>query len=203
MRKANPERRESKRREILDAARRTFYRDGLQKASIAALCQEAGISPGHLYHYFDSKEAILETIAHDYLDDMQAQLSGVLRAKGMMAAITSEIERIAGQHDAGEHVLLFELLAEGSRSPGMAQILRNATARMQAMFAECIGTGQRRGEVDPSVDPEKAALVIINVIDAAKAAGLRGLDLDPAEASQMLLPLITGLLSRQKTALRV
>ncbi len=55
MRKLDPVKHEEKRREILAAAGRCFARDGFRGASISQICAEAGISSGHLYHYFASK----------------------------------------------------------------------------------------------------------------------------------------------------
>ena len=59
MRRVDPVKHEEKKQEILGAARRCFIRNGFRGASIADICAEAGISPGHLYHYFPSKEAIV------------------------------------------------------------------------------------------------------------------------------------------------
>src|SRR5215467_9131451 len=62
MRRLDPVKHEEKRQEILAAAKACFARDGFLGISIADICQEAGISPGHLYHYFDSKDAILDVV---------------------------------------------------------------------------------------------------------------------------------------------
>src|SRR2546423_14502706 len=53
---------DEKRQTILEAARGCFRRDGFHGASISDICATAKISPGHLYHYFESKEAIIEAI---------------------------------------------------------------------------------------------------------------------------------------------
>lgn len=63
MRTVDPVRHEERRRKILEAAKRCFARDGLWGASVSGICAEVGISPGHLYHYFKGKEAILSAIA--------------------------------------------------------------------------------------------------------------------------------------------
>ncbi|EFG4742194.1 helix-turn-helix transcriptional regulator, partial [Escherichia coli] len=56
VRKRVPEQHEGRRQEILAAAHRCFLRHGLQGASISMICKEAAMSPGHLYHYFPSKD---------------------------------------------------------------------------------------------------------------------------------------------------
>src|ERR1700726_4224170 len=62
MRKVDQAKHDEKRRHILEAAEGCFRRDGFRGASISDICAAAQMSPGHLYHYFDSKEAIIEAL---------------------------------------------------------------------------------------------------------------------------------------------
>ena len=80
-----------KRQEILGAAKRTFLRSGLRGASIAAICSEAGISPGHLYHYFDSKEAVFAALVRD----MSAQVRDHVAPSLVGASDGLDVERRA------------------------------------------------------------------------------------------------------------
>lgn len=58
----NEEIRQQTRQQILDAAFELFANVGYSKTSISAVAKKAGVSKGLIYHYFDSKEAILEGI---------------------------------------------------------------------------------------------------------------------------------------------
>lgn len=58
----NEEIRQQTREQIIDAAFELFANEGYSKTSIAAVAKKAGISKGLIYHYFDSKKAILEAI---------------------------------------------------------------------------------------------------------------------------------------------
>src|SRR5437588_4964129 len=51
-----------RRREILDAAVRVFARKGFHAARVGDIAEEAGVAHGLLYHYFSSKNEVLETI---------------------------------------------------------------------------------------------------------------------------------------------
>jgi TetR/AcrR family transcriptional repressor of uid operon len=55
--------REAQEERILTAAMNCFIRSGFRGASMNEICSEAGMSPGALYRYFPSKEAIIEKIA--------------------------------------------------------------------------------------------------------------------------------------------
>ena len=63
---------------ILHAAARCFVRDGFHRASISDICAEAGISPGHIYHYFENKEAIVGGIAELGMDQAITSLVKIM-----------------------------------------------------------------------------------------------------------------------------
>jgi AcrR family transcriptional regulator len=58
----NIEEYEIRRNEILDAAQRLVYTKGYDQMSIQDLLDEVKISKGAFYHYFDSKQALLEAL---------------------------------------------------------------------------------------------------------------------------------------------
>lgn len=58
----NKEIRQKTRQQIIDAAFERFASEGYSHTSISAIARKAGISKGLIYHYFDSKEAILVAI---------------------------------------------------------------------------------------------------------------------------------------------
>src|SRR5690348_6545106 len=53
---------EEKRRVILDAAVRVFARKGFHTSRVGDIAEEAGVAHGLLYHYFSSKDEVLETV---------------------------------------------------------------------------------------------------------------------------------------------
>jgi len=56
---------EEKRRQILDAAVRAFAQKGYHACRVSDIAEEAGVAYGLVYHYFESKEAVLEAIFRD------------------------------------------------------------------------------------------------------------------------------------------
>jgi AcrR family transcriptional regulator len=57
---------EEKRRIILDAAARVFARKGFHTSRVGDIAEEAGVAHGLLYHYFSSKDEVLETIFREH-----------------------------------------------------------------------------------------------------------------------------------------
>lgn len=62
------------RERILEAALRLFSRNGYEETSVAELAREAGVSKGLVYHYFDTKRAVLEAVFDRGTDRLEATL---------------------------------------------------------------------------------------------------------------------------------
>ncbi|CUU54516.1 DNA-binding transcriptional regulator, AcrR family [Parafrankia irregularis] len=60
---------------LLDAAKTVFEKDGFLEARISDIAEQAGLSHGSFYHYFDSKEQIFREIAKEMTDLLNAPLS--------------------------------------------------------------------------------------------------------------------------------
>ncbi len=60
-----------KRAQILKSAARVFAREGFDRASMTQLARECGISKANIYHYYDSKDAILYDILDSYLSGLR------------------------------------------------------------------------------------------------------------------------------------
>ncbi|HMO28868.1 TetR/AcrR family transcriptional regulator [Enterovirga sp.] len=60
----------SKRRQILDGARRVFLAEGFDGASMGGIAKAAGVSKGTLYVYFDNKEALFEALTQSERGDL-------------------------------------------------------------------------------------------------------------------------------------
>ncbi len=82
--------------------------------------------------------------------------------------------------------LLFEMLAEATRSPVMAKVLQAHSRRGRAAMADVLRLGQTRGEIDKSIDPDTAAAVLIGIMDASITLGLRDPDLDASKAANLV-----------------
>lgn len=194
MRKVDPEKHEQKRREILAAAESCFARSGFQGASIAEIRAAAGISAGHLYHYFASKEDIVREIAELRLKAGIEAMEAILTGPDPLAAFLRQICRPkAGGADTG--YLLLELLAEADRNPAIGTMIREQSARGRRLLAELIRRGQADGTLDATLDPELAASVLIGiVIDGMKAVTIRQPDLPRDKLGDMIELLVTRFL---------
>ena len=203
MRTLNPVRHAEKSEEILAAAARCITRDGFRGASIADICHEAGISPGHLYHYFPSKEEILVALAARGLERVSKLFTEMMKSDDAIGALIGEIGRHKGKKpDANERArgrLVLEMLVEADRNPAIARIVRKSSASLRAVLVEFIENGQRRGQIDAGLDPAVTAGILLSVMDGMRTLPIRDPAADMNRSLDMLNTLITRLLSPPPT----
>jgi len=76
--KLKPEELESRRREIVDAARACFLRNGFHQTTTDQICHEAAITPGGLYHYFSGKDEVISAVIQESTRETVRRLSAMI-----------------------------------------------------------------------------------------------------------------------------
>ena len=177
LRKVDPVKHEQKRRQILGAAFRCFIRDGFRGASTTDICAEAGISPGHLYHYFPSKVAIIEAMIDMGLARAAAHFEKILAAPDVVEALLTDIEETSLRFRPAQ-ILNLDGLAEAARNPEFAKVIERHTTAVRRMWSDFLRQAQSQGRVDPELDPEATANILIALIDGSRAMPIRDPKLD-------------------------
>ena len=178
---ANPALAERRRRQILDAAMACFRRRGFHQTSMQEICVAAEISAGALYRYFASKSEIIAAIAEDERNDTGIQFAADVSVLDSLCEVAKGFfQKIAD----GDGALVAEVLAEAWRDPTLAQNLAAIDAHYVGACAAMIGEGQKRGEVDPALDPEAAARTLFAAIEgvALRGAALGKNSIEDADA---------------------
>ncbi|HET6485261.1 MAG TPA: TetR/AcrR family transcriptional regulator [Spirochaetia bacterium] len=93
-RTVKPAEHEAKRNEILDAAAGLVYSKGYEKMTIQDLLDTLRISRGALYHYFVSKQQLVEALIERSAGDMERSLLAIVQDPGLSA-----VEKIQGYFD--------------------------------------------------------------------------------------------------------
>lgn len=194
MRKVDPVKHEEKRAEILAASERCFARSGFHGATIAQICDEAGISPGHLYHYFTSKEAIIGANTNAGLEYVKARFAEINGDEDPIRSLIAEFERLRALNRTKSGVLL-DVLAEAARNPVIREILQETSEAMCRLLAEFLRRGQDRGLIDPDLDADTASAVLISIIDSSRILLIRAPTIDPKRSADVFDRMITRFLS--------
>lgn len=199
MRKIDTEKHELKRRQILAAAETCFARKGFHGATVAEIRAVSGMSAGHLYHYFASKEEIVEALAERRLEAALDAMEQLLSGADPFAAFLEQFCQPVPTTDVEMGGLMFELLAEASRNPVIAIMIRDQGARARSLLSKLIRRGQADRKVDPGLDAELAASILIAVvIDGMKALRIRQPDLPCNQVGEMIQLLVIRFLMPQE-----
>lgn len=136
---ADCSRAEARRAQILSAAMDCFRTHGFHGASIAQISKSAGMSAGHIYHYFENKEAIIAAIVTRDLDRMLT-LTAELRAAGdvLEALVGRAADGVIDNLDPQTAGLELEILAEAARNPDVARVVRTADQCCIGSLAETL-----------------------------------------------------------------
>jgi AcrR family transcriptional regulator len=119
---------EARRRQILDAASRCARRAGFHGARMSEIAQAAGLSVGQIYRYFESKEAIIGALIAQDVAEKRDQFSELERSgQPLGEAIVNGCARMMDEsYDSERSALMLEVVAEASRNPRAAEVLRAA-----------------------------------------------------------------------------
>lgn len=188
-------RRDQQIQRILDAAQACFVRSGFQGASMQQICAECGMSPGALYRYFPSKEAIVAAICEA---DREDELTCFAVFRDATSAVDGLVEgamaHIAHTHNKGSAALFAEMRSESNRNPTIRETVDGHKLEIAEMIAPLIHGAMERGEIAPSVELQTLMAILMSVGEGIAINDLpsRGIPLD--EIEKAIRAMLTGML---------
>jgi AcrR family transcriptional regulator len=159
-----PEHLQARRAQILAAAVACFARQGFHRTTMQDIVREARLSPGAIYRYFASKDAIIDTIAAERHAREAALIAGA--GGGDLADVLARLARAFFNllRDPGERQqrrVGVQLWAEALRNPRLLARARAGIERPRAMLARLVRDAQAGGAAPPGIDPDAAARLMI------------------------------------------
>jgi len=160
--------RDARRRQILDAARTCFIRDGFHATSMAEVLAEAGLSAGAVYRYFPGKADIVFAIAEEAVDQLCAAWEHVIASPELppiedaLAEVLLTVERLDREH--GVPQLALQVWAEAVRSPPMADLTKHVFGRIRGLAEQLVARYQERGDIAAGVPAPAVARVIVGLL---------------------------------------
>ena len=190
---------DARRREILLAAHRCFGRHGIHGTSIREICEEAEVSVGTVYRYFEGKDDVVRALAEWARMDKQKMVEGLDRDRPLDALTELSRRLLAplGAPGAREAARLdVRLWSEALSDEGLEGIWRENYTSLHEAVEELVRDGQRAGEVRGDVDAGEVARVFLAL--AQGSVMLRSLE--TSLDADRLLGAITDLLERGLSA---
>src|SRR6266540_109727 len=155
---------EARREQILDAAAECFARKGFHRSTMHDICQMAELSPGAVYRYFRSKDEIIEAMEEQGRQHSAAIIEAVTSERsetldvleGLVDVFFSKLEDV---RDCAVHI---ELWAEAvSNAKIKDTVVRIDESIREAFNQRIVQAAQKRGEINPELDPDAVARVMM------------------------------------------
>jgi AcrR family transcriptional regulator len=202
--KLKPEELESRHREIVDAARRCFLRNGFHQTTTDDICHEASITPGGLYHYFRSKDeviaAVIQASAHEAVQRLSALADDAANTRSSIRALAGSFtDTMRGSEIDGFTRLDVDVWAESLRNEKLAEITKEGWAVRRDWLRGLIVNAIDEGVYASDVDPTGLANLIMSIwIGLRMGRLLWGDDFNAEETMKALFLMHSGRLVPQR-----
>jgi TetR/AcrR family transcriptional regulator, fatty acid metabolism regulator protein len=186
---------EEKRRLILDAAVRVFAHKGFHTSRVGDIAEEAGVAHGLLYHYFSSKDEVLETIFRDNWGVLVERLRAVAESGEPAREQLRHIAAILLRTWLHQPDVVRVVIREIARTPAVTTRIGELVKPIE-VIREVIEHGQGTGEFRADLDPHLAAVVFYGGIDELLTGWVlgqtEGTEEDVAAAERTLVEVLSA-----------
>jgi TetR/AcrR family transcriptional regulator, fatty acid metabolism regulator protein len=173
---ASPRQAVDKRRVILDAAVRVFARQGFHTCRVSDIADEAGVAYGLVYHYFQSKDQVLDTL---FLERWDVLLDAIRETDARSIPADEKLHAIAGfviesyRHDPDLMKVIIIEVTRAANSFGAAHIGKISEA--YGLIAGVVEKAQAAGEFRSEIPAEFAVMAFYGALEQVLTGWIFGL----------------------------
>jgi TetR/AcrR family fatty acid metabolism transcriptional regulator len=155
-----------KRRQILDAAVRVFARQGFHATRVSDIADEAGVAYGLVYHYFSSKDEVLNEV---FIERWSLLLAAIEEADRTEAAPRDKLGAVATfifesyRHDPDLMKVIIVEVTRAANSFGQTHL--EEIRRAYESIAKIVEDGQGAGRFRDDVAPMFASLAFYGAVE--------------------------------------
>ena len=155
--------------DAVTAALNVFWERGYGATTPAELVKAIGVGKGSFYNAFGTKHALFEQALRRYGDNRVAGLPRGLAGSGPISQrVKRYLERLAAPESEKamrRGCFATNTAAElGGRDPAAMKIVRGTFERMESVLEATLVEGQKKGELDGSLDPKGVASVLLAIL---------------------------------------
>jgi len=155
---------EERKWEYLDKALELFHEKGYEKTTINDIIQKVGVSKGAFYHYFQSKEEVIETIAKIYAENTARIIRNISERKDLTALekVNMSITRVQEYkaYHAEKRLRIHEIFVSEENIKLQHKILDNFKEQAFSSYKTIINQGIKEGVFNTSYVEEAVELLI-------------------------------------------
>ncbi len=165
-----------KRRLILNAAVRVFARQGFHACRVSDIADEAGVAYGLVYHYFGSKDEILDTL---FLERWNVMLELIREVDGQPLPVREKLGAIAAfivdsyRHDPDLMKVIIVEVTRAANSFGQTHLGQIREA--YELIGEIVAKAQAEGVFRVEIDAQFAAMAFYGAIEQMLTGWIFGL----------------------------
>ncbi|MBZ0281440.1 MAG: TetR/AcrR family transcriptional regulator [Anaerolineae bacterium] len=166
-RSANPNIRKHRQRQILQAARDVFAKDGFDSARMDDVADASGLSKGTLYLYYKSKDDLIAGLLKTTFNDLLVQLRALLEIdKPVETRLLDYAQQMTSymHQDASTLNIAYEFYAVAARQPNVRRLLQTYFADYRGALTKLLEQGIQRGEFSP-FNTAQAAMTLIALLE--------------------------------------
>jgi AcrR family transcriptional regulator len=172
---------EDSRRRILEAAVRVFAARGYEASRVGEVAQEAGVAYGLVYHYFGSKEAVLEAVFREAWGRLLRAVAAAEESGGDARDQLGLVVKIVLRSSREDPDLVRLLVREVTRNPHIQDEL-DEIGQAFATLERIVRRGQEGGTFRADADPRLAAWMLYGGLEEVLTGWVLGTLPDDADA---------------------
>ena len=194
-----------KRRQILDAAIHVFARQGFHSCRVSDIADEAGVAYGLVYHYFNSKDQVLNEL---FVERWSLLLTAIEEVDNQPISGREKLDTVARfiidsyRHEPDLMKVIIVEVTRAANSFGRTHLPE--IRRAYDLIAKIVADAQASGDFRKDVDPEFASMWFYGAIEQLLSGWVFGLipgeDADFDRAREMVVETICGGLEPRSTA---
>ena len=190
----NEEAFQAKQKEILRAAEVLFAEQGFHQTGMAAICEAAGMSPGTVYRYFDSKADIIRAFIEEEQEQTAEMFDDLATTTDFKRSLVEILVVVIDEvSDEAYGRVALEIAAEGARDDAIGPILAQAEKDALDQLTNVIKEAQKADKIDVNADAQVSARVLLMLIDGATGSSLGAAGLSKRKLRAVLSRIVDGM----------
>lgn len=195
MPKLKPDTQRARRDHILDAASACFGRQGFHRTTVQDICREAALSPGALYVYFDSKEALIAGLCERDRAAFAQRFAEMAAAPDFFAALRDLSRHYFEDDPVEKQRVAVDMGLEATRNPRIAEIYGTVDNFCLSSFEQLFARLEAEGRIRPDVDIPTLARVFQILGDGLFWRRATDADFDAATVVPVMIRLVAALIN--------
>jgi AcrR family transcriptional regulator len=151
--------------ELLEAALHVFARNGYRNTRLDDVAEAAGVTKGTIYHYFDTKEALLLRVIEHYETLAFGRADDALRDDTLAAStrIRLLVRTVFAPREHSRDLLALLIRGIAHEVPHVHERwLQSGPVRLWTLLGRLVDEGKARGEFRPDADGDAGARLLVS-----------------------------------------